>query len=331
MIKKTLVLALAAAAAAPAFAQSELVVYSSRAEHLLKPIAEVYQKKTGTKIKLVSDKAPSLMEKLKAEGSNSPADIFITVDGGNLWQAAQMGLFKPVKSSVLNANIPQHLRDPKNQWFGLSVRARTIMYNPERVKASELSSYEDLANPKWKNRLCLRTANSVYNQSLIATMIKHTGVQATEKMVKGWVANLATEPFPKDDDVLKAIDSGRCDVGITNTYYLGRMLDKNPNLKVKVFFANQKSHGTHVNVSGAGIAKYSKKPAEAQKFLEWLSSSEAQNLFADLNREYPANAKVLPDPKVAKWGKFKQDVINVSVTGANQAKAIMLMKKASFK
>lgn len=330
MMKKTLAVSAALLAAAPAFAE-ELVVYSSRADNLLRPVAEAYQKKTGVTVKLVNDKAGPLMEKLKAEGSNSPADVFITVDGGNLWQATQMGLLRPINSATLKNNIPANLRDPKNQWFGLSVRARTIFYNTQKVKPSELSTYANLADPKWKGRLCLRTSNNVYNQSLVGTMIANQGNAKTMQTVKGWVNNLATEPFANDTAMLEAIGAGRCDVGIANTYYYGRLMDKQPNLPIGIFFADQQGKGTHVNVSGAGVTKHTKKAAQAQKFIEWLSGSEAQNLFADLNHEYPANPKINPDPKVAKWGKFKQDIINVSVAGSNQKKAVMLMKQAGYK
>lgn len=311
-MKKFLALSVALVMSAPAFA-NELVVYSARADELLKPIVQKYQQKTGTKITVVSDKAGPLMEKLKAEGKNTKADVLITVDGGNLWQAAQAGLFKPVNSATLKSNIPSHLRDPANQWFGLSVRARTIFYNPKTVNPNQLSTYADLANPKWKGKLCLRTSNNVYNQSLVATMIANQGQAKTEQTVKGWVANLATKPFANDTALLEAISAGQCDVGIANTYYFGRLLDKKPNINVKVFFADQAGKGTHVNVSGAGVVKHSKNAAEAQKFIEWLSGAEAQNLFADLNNEYPANPRISPDPKVAKWGNFKHDFINVSV------------------
>lgn len=329
-MKKMLVVTAALLSAAPVFAE-ELVVYSSRADNLLQPIAAAYQKKTGVTVKLVNDQAGPLMAKLKAEGSNTPADVLITVDGGNLWQATQMGLLRPIQSGVLQANIPAHLRDPKNQWFGLSVRARTIFYNTQKVKPAELSTYADLAEPKWKGRLCLRTANNVYNQSLVGTMIANQGTAKTAKTVKGWVNNLAVAPFANDTAMLEAIAAGRCDVGIANTYYYGRLLEKQPNIPVGVFFADQSGKGTHVNVSGAGVTKFSKKPAEAQKFIEWLSGSEAQNLFVDLNQEYPANPKIAPDARVAKWGKFKQDVINVSVAGSNQQKAVMLMKQSGYK
>lgn len=332
MLKKLLAAQVALVLAMPAMA-SELVVYSARADELLKPIAQAYQNKTGVKVTVVSDKAGPLMEKIKAEGKNTPADILITVDGGNLWQAAQAGLFRPINSSVLKNNIPSHLRDPKNQWFGLSVRARTIFYNAKTVNPSQLSTYADLANAKWKGKLCLRTSNNVYNQSLVATMIANSGQAATEKVVKGWVDNLAAAPFTNDTAMLEAINAGRCDVGIANTYYYGRLVDKTPSVanNVKVFFADQAGKGTHVNVSGAGVLKHSKNPAEAQKFIEWLSSAEAQKLYADRNFEYPASVRVAPANLVARWGTFKQDFINVSVAGQNQQKAIMLMKKANYK
>lgn len=330
MLKKTLLVTAMMSLAAPVLA-ADLVVYSSRAAHLIEPLTKKYEEKTGNKITLVSGEAGALMERLKSEGSNTAADVFITVDGGNLWQATKMDLLRPIQSSILTQNIPAHLRDPSNKWFGLSVRARTIMYNPTKVKPSQLSTYADLADPKWKGKLCLRTSNSVYNKSLVGTMMAHLGEAQTEKIVKGWVDNLAVAPFNRDDDVLTALDSGRCDVGITNTYYFGRMLVKKPDLKVKVFFANQKDRGTHVNVSGAGVTKHSKNAAEAQKFIEWLSGTEAQNLFVDNNREFPANPKIAPHKDVAAWGKFKQDVINVSVAGRNQKQAVMLMRQAGYK
>lgn len=332
MMKKILAVSAAALfAAAPAFA-AELTVYTSRSDKLIEPIVKKYEQKTGHKVKLFFNKdAGALMERLKAEGSNSPADVLITVDGGNLWQATQKDLLRPIQSNVLKANIPAYLRDPANRWFGLSVRARTIFYNPTKVKPSQLSTYADLADPKWKGKLCLRTSNNVYNQSLVSAIMANKGKAEAERIVKGWVANLATAPLSDDTKVLESIHAGRCDVGIVNTYYYGRLLDKMPDLKVKPFFADQKARGTHVNVSGAGVTKYSKQPAEAQKFIEWLSSAEAQNLFADNNREYPANPKIAPHPKVAAWGKFKHDLINVSIAGANQAAAIQLMQHAGFK
>ena len=329
-MKRLMTFGMLMGAVTPALA-SDLVIYSARADNLLKPIVAKYEQQTGVKIKLVNDKAGVLIEKIKAEGANTPADLLITVDGGNLWQAAQENILRPVNSKVLETNIPPQFQDPQNRWFGMSVRARTIFYNPTKINPSQLSTYADLSTPKWKGKLCLRTSDNVYNQSLVATMIHHNGLPQTERILKGWVSNLATAPFANDTALLEAIDAGRCDVGIANTYYYGRLLDTKPNIKVKPYFANQKWQGTHVNVSGIGIVKYSKNAAQAQKFMEWLSGAEAQNLFADLNSEYPANPRIAPHPKVARWGSFKQDIINVSVAGKNQRHAIMLMKKARYK
>ena len=214
-----------------AWADEEVVVYSARNEQLIKPMFDAYTKETGVKIKFITDKEGPLMQRLKVEGENTPADLLLTVDAGNLWQAAQEGLLSPVKSKILSSNIPSYLRDPGNQWFGLSVRARTLVYNTQKLKPSELSTYEDLADPKWKGRLCLRTSKKVYNQSLVAMMIAEHGEVKTEQIVRGWVANLATDVFPDDTKLMEAIAAGQCDVGIANTYYYGRLIEKSPNCR----------------------------------------------------------------------------------------------------
>lgn len=308
-----------------------LTVYSARAEQLIQPILDQYTQETGVKFKLVSDKEGVLMERMKTEGAQSPADLLITVDAGNLWQAAQAGLLQPVQSKVLSDNIPAHLRDPENKWFGLSVRARTIFYNTAKVKPEQLSSYQNLADAQWKGKLCLRTSKKVYNQSLVAMMMSEDGEPKTEAIVKGWVANLATEVFPDDTKLLEAIGSGQCEVGIANTYYYGRLMGKSPDLPIGIFWANQQLKGTHVNVSGAGVAAHSKHKDEAVKLLEWLSSDKAQGTFAGSNMEYPVNPKVPADAKVAAWGTFKQDSNNISAAGRDQAKAVMLMDRAGYK
>jgi iron(III) transport system substrate-binding protein len=313
----------------------EVVVYSARNEQLIKPLFDAYTKETGVQVKFVTDKEGPLMARLKAEGRNTPADIFMTVDAGNLWQAAQEELLKPVNSKVLAANIPEHLRDPGNEWFGLSVRARTLIYNRNKVKAGELDTYEDLASPKWKERLCLRTSKKVYNQSLVGMMMYEHGEPKTEQIVRGWVANLATDPFPDDTKAMEAVAAGLCDVTVVNTYYFGRLMEKKPNLPLALFWPNQnlknKAAGVHVNISGAGVTRHAKNEAGAIKLLEWLSSEKAQNLYADVNLEYPANPKVKADATVAAWGAFKPNLINVAQAGALQAKAVMLMDRAGYK
>lgn len=317
--------------AANAHAAEELVVYSARIEKLVKPLINAYEKETGTHIKLLTGKEGPLLERLKAEGAKTPADLLITVDAGNLWQAEQGGLLAKVDSKVLNENIPAHLRDPDGQWYGLSVRARTIVYNTKKVKPGDLSTYEALGDAKWKGRLCLRSSKKVYNQSLVAMMIAELGEAKSEEIVKSWVKNLATPPFSDDENLLDAMAAGQCDVGIVNSYYYGRLKRKNPSVPMGIFWPNQNDRGVHVNVSGAGVTKHAKHPEAAVKFLEWLSSAKAQNLFADANLEFPVNPKVKPDPLVAAWGSFKQDSINVAEAGKLQAKAVMLMDRAGYK
>lgn len=310
---------------------AEVVVYSARNEQLIKPVFERFTRETGIKVKFLTDKEAPLIARLKAEGAAMPADVLLTVDAGNLWLAAQQGLFRPLSSPTLTANIPAHLRDPDNRWFGLSVRARTIVYNPSKVKPAALSTYEALAGPEWKGRLCLRTSKKVYNQSLVAMMIAQHGEAKTEEIVRGWVANLATEPFSDDARLVKAVAAGQCEVGVVNTYYFGRLLKKNPKLNAKLFWPNQNDSGVHVNVSGAGVTRHAKHPAEAQQLLEWMSQPTAQSLFAGLNLEYPVNPKVQPDPIVAAWGRFKPNIINVAKAGELQAAAVKLMDRAGYR
>lgn len=325
------VLALCAALAAQALSAAEVVVYSARNEQLIKPVFERFTRETGVQVKFLTDKEAPLIARLKAEGAATPADVLLTVDAGNLWLAAQEDLFRPLSSPTLTANIPAHLRDPDNRWFGLSVRARTIVYNPRKVKPAALTTYEALAGPEWKGRLCLRTSKKVYNQSLVAMMIAQHGEAKTEEIVRGWVANLATEPFSDDTRLINAVAAGQCDVGIVNTYYFGRLLKKNPTFNAKLFWPNQNDSGVHVNVSGAGVTRHAKHPAEAQRLLEWLSQPAAQSLFADLDLEYPANPKVKPDPVVAAWGRFKPNLINVAKAGELQAAAVKLMDRAGYR
>lgn len=319
------------ALAPSAHAADDLVVYSARNEQLIKPLFDAYEKETGTHIKFLTGKEGPLLERLKAEGARTPADILMTVDAGNLWQAAQSGLLAKVDSKILNENIPAHLRDPDGQWVGLSVRARTIVYNTKKVKPTDLSTYEALGDAKWQGRLCLRSSKKVYNQSMVAMMIAHNGETQTEAVVKSWMKNLATTPFSDDDSLLDAMAAGQCDVGIVNSYYFGRFKHKMPDAPVNIFWANQASSGVHVNISGAGVTKHTKHRDAAVKFLEWLSSDKAQSLYADANLEFPVNPKVKPAPLVASWGPFKQDATNLAEAGKLQTKAVMLMDRAGYK
>ncbi|WP_010200309.1 Fe(3+) ABC transporter substrate-binding protein [Psychrobacter sp. PAMC 21119] len=308
-----------------------ITIYSSRNEQLIKPLLDRYTEETGVKIELVTDKSGPLMARLQAEGQNTPADMLLTVDAGNLWQATEQGLLQPVASTVLEANVPAKYRDPKGQWTGLSLRARTIMYDPSKVSANQLSTYADLADPKWKGKLCLRTSNSVYNQSLVASMIENLGEEKTEAVIRGWVDNLATDVFSDDTSMLKAIAAGQCEVGLSNSYYYGRLLDEQPDFPVKVFWANQGTTGTHVNISGAGVVTGSDNPDGALKLMEWLSSDKAQGLYASSDKEYPVKEGVDESDMLRSWGEFKKDDINVQKFGERQTQAIQMMDKAGYK
>lgn len=309
----------------------QVVVYSARIEQLIKPMFDAFTQETGIKVKYTTDNEGALLARLQAEGKNTPADMLITADAGNLWAAAQAGLLKPVKSEILESNIPAHLRDPANEWFGLSIRARTLIYNTRKVKLSELSTYEDLADPKWKNRLCLRTSKKVYNQSLVAMMIAEHGEAEAERIVRGWVANLATDPLSDDTRALEFVAAGKCDVTLVNTYYFGRLMKKEPDLPLAVFWPNQNNSGVHVNISGAGITRYGRNEQAAVKLLEFLSSDKAQNLFADVNMEYPANPRIEADAFVAAWGSFKQNPMNLVRAGELQTTAVKLMDRAGYR
>ena len=311
-------------------AADEVVVYSSRIDELIKPVFDAYTSKTGVQVKFITDKEAPLMQRIKAEGENATADLLLTVDAGNLWQAEQMGILQPFTSKIIDANIPLQYRSSAHQWTGLSLRARTIAYSTDRVKPAELSTYEALADKQWEGRLCLRTAKKVYNQSLTATLIETHGAEKTEKIIKGWVSNLSTDVFSDDVAVLEAINAGQCDVGIVNTYYYGRLHKQKPDLAVKLFWPNQGDRGVHVNLSGIGLTKHAPHPEAAKALVEWMTTPEAQKIFADINQEFPANPQVQPSAEVAGWGKFVADTLPVEVAGKRQAEAIRLMDRAGW-
>ena len=309
----------------------EVVVYSARSsQYGPELVFDAFTKKTGIKVKTFGGNTSELFERLKAEGDKTSADVLITVDAGNLWNAARAGLLSRIDSPEIQANIPAHLRDPENRWAGLTVRARTIMYNTKKVKPEELSTYEALGDTKWKGRLCLRTSSYIYNQSFVATMIKRQGEAKTEAVMKTWAAN---EPILINGDtkILEAIAAGQCDVGVTNTYYLARIVAKDPSFVVAPFWANQQTTGTHINISGAGVTTHAKNRANAIKLIEFLTTPEAQQMFADHSFEYPANPQAAISSVLAKWGKFKQDDINVAAAGEFQAAATRLADRAGYK
>ncbi len=309
-----------------------LVIYSARNEQLIKPLIDLYIKTQDPALKIdyITDDASALLVRLEAENKTTQADLLITVDVGNLWQAQQRNLLSPIKSAVLDSMIPKHLRQADNMWFGLSVRARTIVYSTERVDPEQLVTYEDLANSKWHGRLCLRTAKKVYNQSLVASLIANLGEEKTEEIVSGWVNNLATDVFSSDTQVMDAILAGQCDVGVVNTYYFGRLMKEKPDAKLALFWPNQSDRGVHINISGAGVTRFAKNRDDAIAFLEWLAKSDAQRMIADENQEYPANPNVSSANEVAAWGKFKADKLAVELAGKLQKKAIKLMDRVGY-
>lgn len=307
-----------------------LVVYSSRAHYGAEPVFDEFTKKTGIQIKFFTGNNNEVFERLRSEGARTSADVLLTVDAGNLWNAAREGLLSPVSSQVLTANIPAHLRDPENRWFGLAVRARTIMYSTARVKPADLSTYAALGDARWKNRLCLRTSTNTYNQSLLGAAIKQDGEAAVEKMVRGWVANNPAY-INGDTQILEAIAAGQCDVGITNTYYLARLLQKNPEFPVAPHWPDQQGGGVHVNVSGAGVSAHAKNREQAIQFIEYLSTPEAQATLAGASFEYPANPAVEPHAILKRWGTFKPQSVGVAAAGEFQAAAVRLADRTGYR
>jgi iron(III) transport system substrate-binding protein len=308
----------------------EVVVYSARIESLIKPMFDAFTEQTGLQVKYFSAGEKELFERLQGEGANTPADVFMTVDVGNLWIAENAGLLQGFSSAVIDQHIPRHLRAKDNAWVGLSVRARPIMYSTERVKASELSTYEALGEPKWQGKLCLRTSKKVYTQSLVAAMIKTLGEERTEGIVRRWMAN-QPRIFDSDSKLLEAIAAGQCDVGVANTYYLAALQAKDPKFPVTVFWPNQGDRGVHINISGAGITKHAKHRDHAIKLIEFLSSPEVQNLYVDVNYEYPANPVVKPNTLITAWGEFKADTMDVAAAGELQTAAVKLMDRVGYK
>jgi iron(III) transport system substrate-binding protein len=310
-------------------APDRLVVYSSRNEHLISPVFKLFTDQTGIEIEYATDKAGVLIERIKMEGANTPADVLITVDAGTLGLAASQGLFQPINSSVINQRVPAYLRDDNDFWTGLSLRARTIVYSTERVKPEQLSTYSALGGDQWQDKLCLRTSKKVYNQSLVAMLIASQGEAQAQATVVSWIDNLAIAPTSNDTKVMQAILAGQCDVGIVNTYYFGRLQTKSPALALALFWPNES--GVHVNVAGAGLLKNSKNAIKAKTLLEWLVSEAAQELFAGVNQEYPVSTDVKLDPQVASWGQFRQSQQPLSQAYILQPNAVKLMDRAGYK
>lgn len=323
----------------PAVAEENVLnLYSARHYQTDEALYSNFTRQTGIKINRIEGKEDELIERLRNEGANSPADVFITVDASRLAQADGLGLFAPVKSAVLEERIPAHLRAPDNGWFAFSTRARVIIYNKLKLKSSDVANYEDLAKPALKGKVCSRSGAHPYNVSLGAALIQHWGEAKTEEWARGMVANFARAPKGGDTDQIKAVAAGECDVAVSNTYYLVRMLrsnrseDRSMMEKVGVVWPNQSSFGTHINVSGGGMLKTAPNKEAAVKFLEYLASDEAQTYFANGNNEWPVvKAAVVSNPELKSLGNFKADTLNVGELARTTPLAQKVFDRAGYR
>ncbi len=316
---------------------AELNVYSARKEALIKPLLDQFVTETGIQVNLVTGKDDALLTRLQSEGRNSPADVLITTDAGRLYRAQQAGVLQPVNSQLLEQAIPPHLRSEDNRWFGLSLRARVIVYAKDRVRPEELSTYEDLADPRWRGRICIRSSGNIYNQSLVASMLENIGQEATAAWLEGLVRNFARPPQGGDRDQVKAVAAGQCDLAVVNSYYLGAMIQSGEEAeqaaaeRVALFWPNQGDRGTHVNVSGAGVTAASPHPQEALSLIEFMASTESQQWYARTNNEYPVREDIQPSPLLQSWGSFRADPLAMTELGRLNAAAVMAMDRAGWK
>lgn len=316
--------------------QAQINIYSHRHYDSDKILFKKFTDQTGIKINVIKGSADQLIERLISEGGNSPADILFTVDAGRLHRAKVAGILQPIESKILSENIPPSMRDEDDYWFGLTVRARVLVYSKERVTPDQLSTYEDLANRKWRGKIAVRSSSNIYNQSLMASIIASNGSGKALTWAKSIRKNMARAPRGSDRDQARAVAAGLADVAIMNTYYLGILAnspdakDREVFKKVSVFFPNQNDRGTHINISGAGITKSSKNKKDAIKFLEFLSGSDSQKTFGSVNYEYPIKIEANQSELLNSWGPFKYDKLNLSVLGANNAEAVKLFDKAGW-
>ena len=316
---------------------AEVNVYSARKEALIKPLLNRFTKETGIKVNLVTGKADALLKRLQTEGRNSPADVLITTDAGRLHRAKQANVLQPVQSATLQQIIPASYRDPDGYWYGLSVRARPVFYTKDRVNATDLSTYEQLADKQFKGQICIRSSNNIYNQSLVASMIKANGIEKTELWAKQLVENMAHPPRGGDRDQIRAAASGECTIAIANTYYFGAMVsgkkqkDRTAASKMALFWPNQNDRGTHVNISGAAITKHASHQANALLLIEFLANKPSQKWYAETNYEYPVRNDVEASALLKSWGEFKSDALNLSILGQYNAEAVKLMDRAGWK
>ena len=316
---------------------NEVNIYSARKGYLLKPLLVEFEKDTKIKVNIISGKSKALQKRIEQEGENTRADILLTVDAGNLYKAKHDNLLQSINSSKLNELIPSHLRDIDGYWYGLSIRSRVIMYNPKKVNINELSTYEDLANPKWKGRICIRSSSNIYNQSLLASLVSHLGIDKAENWAGKVVENFSRKPKGNDRTQMTSVVLEECDITLANTYYLGKWIssEKEDERKyanmIAVFFPNQINRGAHINISGAAVVKYSKNPDNAIKLIEYLASKKAQELYAKANHEYPIRGNIEVSDIVKSWGyPFKQDSLSLNELGKNNTKAVQIFDKVNW-
>ena len=314
----------------------ELNLYSSRHYDTDNALYQGFSDRTGLQLNLIEADSDALIERLKSEGVNSPADVFITVDAGRLWRAEQDDLLQPISSSILTSTVPESLRDPGGRWFGLTKRARVIMYNKDQVNPAELSTYEDLVDEKWRGQILVRTSTNIYNQSLVGSLIEVHGEAATEDWIRGFVANFARQPEGNDTAQIRSCAAGVGNLAVANHYYLIRLAksddpaDQEVVQRIGMFFPNQRDRGTHVNISGGGVLKNSPNPEGAQQFLEYLVGEEAQSIFAQGNNEYPILDDVSLDPVLASYGSFKSDTTSAAAFGRNNPLALQVADRAGW-
>lgn len=317
--------------------KEEVNLYTSRHYDVDDGLYKKFEEETGIKVNVIKGEADELIERIKREGTATKADLFLTADVGRLYRAKEQELLQPMSSDKLSKQIPENFRDSDDMWVGLTKRARVLVYNKDKVKSEELSTYEALTDDKWEGRFLVRSSESVYNQSLLASFIDIDGEEKAKEWAQGIVDNMARSPEGGDRDQAKAIAAGVGDVAIMNTYYLGQMLNSQDAEEVKVaeqlgiFFPNQDTTGTHVNISGAGVVKDAKNVENALKLLEFLTDEEAQFTFAEANYEYPVNPDVAPAELLKSWGDFKEQDIPLTVLGENNAKAIMIFNEVGWK
>lgn len=320
----------------PAFADGEVNIYSGRHYDVDEQLYTAFEEETGITVNLIEGKEDELIERMKAEGENSPADVFVTADAGRLWRADQAGLLSAVESETLEERVPEHLRHPDGHWFGFSTRARVIFYDKESVTEPP-QTYAALADPKYKGQICVRSGTNIYMLSLLASYIAHNGDEAAKEWVEGLKANLARDPQGGDTDQLRGIVSGECKIAVANTYYFARGLAEDVSGlsegidKIGVVFPDQDGNGTHVNISGAGVAAHAPNRENAVKFLEYLTTDDAQSFFANGNNEYPVVEGVEASSHVEGLGEFKADTLNLDELGQNQARAQEIYNEVGFK